>query len=130
MAVEQLVARVRTALAGRKFAEQAMFGGTAFMVAGNMAFSASPRGLLVRVGKDAMAAALKRKGTRPMIMGERVMSGYVFVDDEGTATAKDLAGWIDIALGHVATLPAKGAPPRKTRKTIETRKSPTKRGKP
>lgn len=120
MSVEGLTERVRTAFAGTKVAEQKMFGGTAFMVQGKMAVSASKRGLLVRVGAESMDAALKRKGTRPMIMGKRVMAGYVFVDDEGTKSAKDLANWIKTALDHVAMLPAKKSPPKK----------PTKRGKP
>jgi len=107
MSVEHLAERVRAALAGKKTAEQVMFRGTAFMLDGNFAVSASPRGLLVRVGKDGIAAALKRNGARRMVMGKRVMAGYIFVDDEGIKTAKDLAGWIGTALDHVATLPAK-----------------------
>jgi TfoX/Sxy family transcriptional regulator of competence genes len=119
MSVEDLTERVRAAFAGKKVAEQKMFGGTAFMVQGKMAVSASKRGLLVRVGANSMEAALKRKGTRPMIMGKRVMAGYVFVDDEGTKAAKDVANWIRTALDHVGTLPAKKREIRK----------PTKRGK-
>ena len=101
-----LVERVR-AIAGKRFTEQTMFGGICFMLNGNMALGASPRGLLVRVGKDGHAAAMKRPGTRPMIQRGRPMEGYLYVDAEGTKRDGDLKGWIDTAIAHVATLPAK-----------------------
>lgn len=125
MSVDRLAERVRTVLTGKHFSEQPMFGGIAFMLDGNMAVSVSSRGLLARVGKEGMAAALKGKGARPMIMGGRTMSGYVFVGEDGTKADKNLKGWIDTALKHVSTLPAKKrvAPAKKTRTT-------TKRGKP
>jgi TfoX/Sxy family transcriptional regulator of competence genes len=122
MSVDRLAERVRTAFAAKSFSEQPMFGGIAFMLNGNMTVSVSRRGLLARVGKDGYAAALKRKGARPMIMGGRTMSGYVFVDEDGTKTDRDLKGWLDTALKHISTLPAKKQPAgRKT-------KSKTKRG--
>jgi TfoX/Sxy family transcriptional regulator of competence genes len=124
MSVDRLAERVRTAFAGKTFSEQSMFGGIAFMLDGNMAVSVSKRGLLARVGKDGYAAALKRKGARPMIMGGRTMSGYVFVDEDGTKTDRDLKGWLDSALKHSSTLPAKK--PAAGGKS----KTGTKRGKP
>jgi len=118
MSVDRLAERIRTALAGKKITEQVMFGGICFMFRGNMTVGASPRGLLVRVGKEGNAAALKRKGARQMIQGDRTMLGYLFVDEQGTRSDKDLAGWIDIAVAHVATLPAKKkAAPKKSRKS-------------
>ena len=58
-----------------------MFGGTCFMLSGNMLVGTSKRGLLVRVGKDAHAAAVARPHATPMEMGGRAMEGYVFVDE-------------------------------------------------
>lgn len=57
---EALAGRIRAALAGRRSAEQRMFGGICFMVDGNMAVGTSVRGMLVRVGKEGHAAALRR----------------------------------------------------------------------
>ena len=121
MSVDCLAERVRTAFAAKSFSEQPMFGGIAFMLNGNMTVSVSQRGLLARVGKDSYAAALKRKGARPMIMGGRTMSGYVFVDEDGTKTDRDLKGWLDAALKHISTLPPKkrnagGKPKSKTKR--------------
>jgi hypothetical protein len=84
-----------------------MFGGTCFMLNGNMLIGTSKRGLLVRVGKAAHAEAALRPHARPMEMGGRSMEGYVHVAPEGTATDADLRGWLDLALAFVSTLPAK-----------------------
>jgi len=108
--VDPMVERLRSALAGRDFAEQKMFGGTCFLINGNMLVGTSKRGLLVRVGKTAHEAAVARPHARPMEMGGRAMEGYVHVAPEGTATEADLAGWLDFALAFVVTLPPKSKP--------------------
>lgn len=124
MPADRLAERVRQALASKKTTEQAMFGGTCFMLNGNMVLSATGRGLLVRVGKDGMDAALKRAGARPMIMGGRTMTGYVFIADEAMKTAAGLKKWIDVALAHVATLPPKKEQPGARRRTpAQTRRA-------
>jgi TfoX/Sxy family transcriptional regulator of competence genes len=105
-----LAGRIRRHLEPQKATEQKMFGGICFMVGGNMAVCASRNGLLVRVGPDGMADALHRPGARRMIMGERTMTGYVYVADDAIATDRALARWISTALGYVAMLPAKKQP--------------------
>ncbi len=40
-------------------------------------------------------------------MRGRVMEGYVFVAEEGTASEDDLRSWLGLAQAFVATLPAK-----------------------
>ena len=102
-----MVGRLRQALTGMPVTEQKMFGGTCFMLAGNMLVGTSKRGLLVRVGKEAHAEAVALPHARPMEMGGRAMEGYVFVGEAGTATGKDLKGWLARALAFVETLPAK-----------------------
>ena len=109
-AVDPMVARLRGALGNRTFTEQKMFGGTCFMLNGNMLIGTSKRGLLVRVGKAAHAEAALRPHARPMEMGGRSMEGYVHVAPEGTMTETDLAGWLDRALTFVETLPPKSKP--------------------
>ena len=107
VATDPMVGRLRAALGRRAFTEQKMFGGTCFMLNGNMLIGTSKRGLLVRVGKDAHAAAVARPHARPMEMGGRSMEGYVHVAPEGTASEAELAGWLDRALAFVETLPPK-----------------------
>jgi TfoX/Sxy family transcriptional regulator of competence genes len=108
-----LADRVRSVLAGQDgISEKPMFGGICFMLNGNMLAGASTaRGLLVRIGRDAYAAALASPHTRPMESRGRPYAGYVYVDAEGTQRDRDLKSWVDRALAHVATLPAKPAAP-------------------
>jgi hypothetical protein len=116
MADDPMIGRLRTALEGLPIREQKMFGGTCFMLSGSMLVGTSKRGLLVRVGKDAHATAVARPHAKPMEMGGRAMEGYVFVDEAGTKSAKDLNGWLKLARAFVETLPPKEAKPSKTAK--------------
>ena len=113
MAKQELADRVRVRLTGLPVSEQKMFGGICFMLNGNMLVGASPRGLMVRVGKEADGAALARPHARPMQQGGRTMPGYINVDNEGVATDRNLQAWLDMATAFVSTLPAKDkkAPP-------------------
>jgi len=114
VAPDPMVERLRAALGRRAFTEQKMFGGTCFMINGNMLIGTSKRGLLVRVGKAAHAAAAAQPHARPMEMGGRAMQGYVHVAPEGTASEADLAAWLDRALAFVETLPPKAKPAKKS----------------
>jgi TfoX/Sxy family transcriptional regulator of competence genes len=109
-----LLSRVRTALAVLHPDEKRMFGGTAFMIDGKMVASVSKRGLLLRVGKEGLAAALKNPQARPATMGQRTMSGYVRVNEAGLSD-RDLQRWLDAALAHLRSLDA-GVPPTKKRR--------------
>jgi TfoX/Sxy family transcriptional regulator of competence genes len=102
----ELVQRLRAHLNGPRFTEQRMFGGTCFMLDGNMVAGTLRGELLVRVGKDANDAALSLPHTHTMEMS-RPAPGYIMVTAEGTRRDRDLKAWLDMALAHVATLPAK-----------------------
>jgi TfoX/Sxy family transcriptional regulator of competence genes len=104
---DPLVLRVRTALAGAgALREVKMFGGVGFMLNGNMVAAASPRGVLLRIGKDRYREALARPGTRPMEMRGRPMEGYIYVDPTGLDDAA-LREWLSLAATFVKTLPPK-----------------------
>ena len=104
---EKLNERVRKVLGDRDgLSEKAMFGGTCFLLSGNMLCAASSRRMMFRVGKDQDAAALKRPGARPMEMSGRRMAGFVFVD-LAYCDARGLKSWIALAERYVSTLPAK-----------------------
>ncbi len=111
-----MVERLRAALGKRAFTEQKMFGGTCFMLNGNMLIGTSKRGLLVRVGKAAHTEAAARPHARPMEMGGRSMEGYVHVAPEGTVTEADLVGWLDLARAFVETLPPRSKPAKVAKK--------------
>ena len=112
-----MLTRLRTALADRPVTEQKMFGGPCFLLSGHMLVGTSKRGLLVRVGKEAHAAARIRPHARAMEMRGREMEGYIVVDPAGTASDEDLNGWLTLALDFVGTLPPKAAKSDRARKT-------------
>jgi TfoX/Sxy family transcriptional regulator of competence genes len=96
--------------------EVKMFGGTGFMLNGNLAAAVSKRGLLLRVGKDRYRDALASPGARPMEMRGRTMEGYVYIDPP-VPTNDALRGWLNEAIAFVETLPVKaaGAKPKRPR---------------
>jgi len=111
---EDLTASVRAALArDGDVREVKMFGGIGFMLNGNLVVAASRRGLLVRVGKDQQREALVRPGARPMVMRERVMEGYIYVDPPALAGRAAVQPWVRLALAFVRTLPPKQAAKKK-----------------
>src|SRR5262245_22096555 len=117
MTTDDLAAGVRAALAGSgDVREVKMFGGIGFMLNGNMVAAVSPRGLLLRVGKEAEAEALARPGSRPMEMRSRKMPGYVYVDP-ADLTDDDIAPWLKLAERFIKTLPPKepGAKPARVK---------------
>lgn len=99
--------------------EKRMFGGTTFMLNGNMLCCASGKGLMVRVGKEAESEALALPHAKPCLGAGRRMSGFVIVDPAGVPTRVRLDDWLARACRYVETLPAKEAvmksltPPRK-----------------
>ena len=107
---EALAARVRAILTKdeREVIAKKMFGGVCFMVRGHMCCGVTDV-LMLRVGKDAHAAALARPHARPMTFTGRPMDGFVFVDPPGIATDKTLAAWLARGTAFVATLPLRVA---------------------
>lgn len=105
---EALADRVRAALAPRvELSERKMFGGIAFMLAGNMAVGVIGDDLMVRLGEVDAERALREPHVRPMDFTGRPMKTTVYVDAAGTAEDDDLAGWVDAGADFAATLPPK-----------------------
>jgi hypothetical protein len=107
---EALAARIREQIGlWPGIVEKRMMGGVAFMLDGNMLVGPlKDGGLLVRVGKEAYAEALTLPGAAPMTFtGQREMSGFVAVYDDGIDTPEALAEWIARAEKFVRTLPRK-----------------------
>jgi hypothetical protein len=106
-----LLERVRRAVARKRgIREQRMFGGSCFLVNGNMACGVTKSGvdLMVRVGPDAHTHALSRKHARPMDITGRPMKGFVFVDAAGSRTQAQVTNWVERGLDYARSLPAKG----------------------
>ena len=106
---EGLAQRVREALAGEpRVTEMAMFGGLAFLLAGNMAVGVAGDELMVRVGADGRDEALGQPHVRVFDMSGRPMKGWVLVAPEGLATASQLHEWVRRGVTFARSLPPKG----------------------
>ena len=88
--------------------EQAMFGGLAFLIGGNMSVAASGQGgLLVRVNPDDTEELLAKPHAQPFVMRGRSMRGWLRVDAEGVRTKRRLEPWVKRGVGYARSLPAK-----------------------
>jgi TfoX/Sxy family transcriptional regulator of competence genes len=103
-----LAQRIREILSERTdLVEKKMFGGLAFMVAGNMSVGVTDDKLMVRVGADGHAEALREPHVGPMDFTGRPLKGFVYVDTEGIAEDDDLAAWVERGVSFASSLPAK-----------------------
>jgi TfoX/Sxy family transcriptional regulator of competence genes len=104
----EAAARVRRLLSGRDdVVERTMVGGLSFLVNGNMCCGVTGTALMIRVGADGREQALREPHARPMLLGGRVLSGFVCIEQAGYAADDALAGWVGRGLDFVLGLPAK-----------------------
>lgn len=106
---EELAHRIREQLVDeRGITEQAMFGGLAFLLNGNMAVSASGQGgLMVRVDPEDSERVLARPHASLFEMRGRQMPGWIRVAPPGLRTKTQLAWWVRRGVQFARTLPAK-----------------------
>jgi len=97
---EHLADRIRHILdRGRlRYEEKRMMGGLCFMVDGKMCMGVEKDKLMARIGPEAYAKALKRKGCREMDFTGRPMIGYVYVLAAALDTDEELASWVRLCL--------------------------------
>jgi len=105
---EALADRARELLSARaEISERKMFGGIAFMVAGNMACGVMGEDLIVRLGDEEAAKALAEEGVRPFDFTGRPMKTTVYVSPERTADDAGLSEWVEAGADYAASLPPK-----------------------
>ena len=97
---EKLAGRVRDLLNGQSVEEKKMMGGLTFMVNNKMCVGVLKDELMCRIDPEVYDEALKRKGAREMDFTNRPMKGFVFVDPDGTNSAKDLNYWVNLSLEY------------------------------
>lgn len=103
-----LAERIRKLLIRRpRVTEKEQFGGVGFLYRGNMACGVLGRDLLVRVGPDQDAAALRSPHTRPFALTGRPSKGWILVAPDGSKAAAGLRKWVELGLAFAKTLPAK-----------------------
>jgi TfoX/Sxy family transcriptional regulator of competence genes len=106
---EELAGRIRTLLDDRAdLTEQKMFGGLAFLVAGNMAIAASGHGgILVRVDPEESEDLVATTPAELMEMRGRSMVGWLRVDPADIADSAALSAWVERGTTYAASLPPK-----------------------
>ena len=105
---ESLAQRVREVLEARSdLTERKMFGGIAFMIAGNMAVGVIDDDLMVRLDPADARDALAEAHARPMDFTGRPPKNMVFVDSAGTSADDDLVAWVERGADYAASLPPK-----------------------
>jgi TfoX/Sxy family transcriptional regulator of competence genes len=106
---EDLADRIRQLLPDdTAVTEQAMFGGLAFLIGGNMAIAASGQGgVMVRADPAGSDTLVSTTVARPMEMRGRSMQGWLRVDADDVRTKRQLERWVRIGTTYAASLPAK-----------------------
>jgi TfoX/Sxy family transcriptional regulator of competence genes len=84
-----------------------MFGGTCFMLNGNMCIGVHNQNLIIRVGQTNANAIMKEPHVRPMDLTGRVMKGWATVLPEGVLRDADLLAYAKLAYEFVGTPPRK-----------------------
>lgn len=109
MAFDEVLAdRIRDALASHTaVSERKIFGGIAFMVAGNMAVGVIGEDLMVRLDPADAEKALGEAHTRPMDFTGKPAKNMVYVGPGGTASDEDLGAWIEAGAALAASPPPK-----------------------
>lgn|SRR5215207_8533678 len=105
---EALADRIRELLAARAdVSERKMFGGVAFMLAGNMVCGVLGEELIVRLDRDESEKALSEDGIRPFDFTGKPMKGIVYVSPELTSDDAGLSEWVETGADYASSLPAK-----------------------
>lgn len=106
---EELAERIRELVGGETdLTERKMFGGLAFLIAGNMAVAASGQGgLMVRADPAESETLIATTNARPMEMRGRPLRGWLRVDAEDLRTERQLAEWVELGTTYARSLPAK-----------------------
>ena len=63
----------------------------------------------VRVDKESRLTLLKKTGAKPMKMGGKTLTGFIFIEPAGYRTDTQLKTWIQQSLEVISALPKKKA---------------------
>jgi TfoX/Sxy family transcriptional regulator of competence genes len=96
---EHMADRIREALMGLPVVEEKkMFQGVCFMVDDKLCVCVRAYDILCRIGEQRAQIELEKGNCNQMMSGDRVMKGYVYIDDINLQTGKELDYWINLCL--------------------------------
>lgn len=114
---EKLSNRLREALASqKKVEEKEMFGGICYMLNGKMCVGVVKDEVMCRIGPDKYEEALEKPGCREMIFTGKPMKGYVFVNEDGLKSKKQLDYWVGLCVAFNAEAKSSKKPAKKIAK--------------
>jgi hypothetical protein len=102
----QLDARIADAVAPLETVRKKMFGGTCYILRGNMMAGVYKDFLILRLGEKAAEEALHAPCVRPFDITGRPMRGWVMVEPPG-AEGSALDSWLGLARDYAESLPPK-----------------------
>lgn len=96
---EKISDRIREALMNiPNVEEKYMFGGVCYMVNDKMCIGVVGDEMMCRINPNLEDTVLEMKGCRPMDFSGRPMKGYVYVNEDGMRTKKELDYWVGLCL--------------------------------
>lgn len=105
---ESLALRIRHVVARRRgITEKKMFGGVVTLLNGNMLVGAWKDSLIVRLGPEQAAEALKESHVAEFNVTGRVSKNWVMVEPDGLESDEQLRNWIERATKFVGKLEKK-----------------------
>jgi hypothetical protein len=105
----ELAGRIRELISGEPgLSEKKMFGGLAFLIAGNMAVAASGHGgLMVRVDPAESDALVGATAARVVEIRGRPMKGWLYLEAADVGAGDELKAWVGRGASFARSLPAK-----------------------
>jgi hypothetical protein len=105
---ETLAATLRRLLNRQKnITEKKMFGGTAFLLGGNICCGAWKNCLILRLGADAARQVLSEEHARPFDITGRPLRGWAMIEPAGWRNEAALHRWVQWAEEFTSGLPPK-----------------------
>ena len=106
---QELADRIRHLIGSEaELTEKKMFGGLAFLIAGNMAIAASGQGgAMIRVDPQESDALIAATNASMVEMRGRLMPGWLRVSSADLRTDDQLAPWVERGTAYARALPPK-----------------------
>ena len=105
---QEIEARIQRIVSEWRHTEaKKMFGGVCHLLNGNMFCGVYKDFLILRLGAENSAAALKLPHVKPFDITGRAMKGWVMVESKGFSQDEALKAWLMKAQAFARTLPPK-----------------------
>ena len=105
---EQLAQGISNLLSKQKgVVEKKMFGGIAYMLKDKMMVGIAKERLMIRCLPERYEELLQKPHAGVMDFTGKVMKGFLYVDEAGYRTDKQLQSWIDVGIEYAMKSPPK-----------------------